>query len=227
MCPTVFLKTALWTLRSNLQHKIKLLLTFFAPCLILHLAASCVCCWTVCVGLTVYLLLISINIYPSVSFTICYSSIVGLCPCVRACVRACGCVSSLDWTGVSKYDWLGFLVSESNCTFHLFHWSPLCCDPRHLTVWWLFSVSWRPSEAGQWAAEWAELRGGSKDLLLHSAGGFMLHWTPGRHRLLCPWPTKCVGGHWLTDWLPWLPPDAPLSCREWNLLQLQLSPDNV
>lgn len=29
------------------------------------------------------------------------------------------------------------------------------------------------------------LYGGSRDLLLHSTGGFMLHWRPGRHWLLC------------------------------------------
>lgn len=39
--------------------------------------------------------------------------------------------------------------------------------------------------------------GGSRDLLLHSPGGFMLHWRPGRHCLLCSWPTKCVSDHLL------------------------------
>lgn len=38
----------------------------------------------------------------------------------------------------------------------------------------------------------SSLHGGSRALLLHSPGGFMLQWRPGRQRLLCPWPTKCV-----------------------------------
>lgn len=41
----------------------------------------------------------------------------------------------------------------------------------------------------------SSLYGGSRALLLHSPGGFMLHWRPGRQRLLCPWPTKCVSDH--------------------------------
>lgn len=51
---------------------------------------------------------------------------------------------------------------------------------------WLFWALWPLRLWVGWLV--SALYGGSRALLLHHSGGFMLHWTPGRQCLLCPWP---------------------------------------
>lgn len=115
--PAVFLKTALPYKYDRNAHN-QTVVDPLAP----SMPYSSSCCRqlcllldSVCVGLAVYQLLISINICPSVSFTMPFFCVrARVCVCLRSLRRS---VSSLDWSGVSECEsdlsWLEVEVAGS------------------------------------------------------------------------------------------------------------------
>lgn len=91
------------------------------------------------------------------------------------------------------------LEAESSCSKRGSNLAPLLAS-WHLAEWGMseqpaafHSLCWLQGMLAGWLV--SSLYGGFRALLFHSPGDFMLHWSPGRQRLLCPWPTKCVGDH--------------------------------